>query len=211
LLPIWLLTGLLALRTVFYYENGNLRREEHLSSNGEVWRSYTYNDAGNLIRQEPADNGAASGTYQTYSYFDDGTIQEEVIYQENIPIERLQYDKQGRVISRIKYVDSRAAEEVRYVYESDGSYREDTYDGKEIKSSVFYTADGQKSHNAWYEYRNGLVYKAWYTYPNGVQEYVIFTYDEQGKLKTESYYTPGGELIREISREDNKPQKLGWK
>jgi antitoxin component YwqK of YwqJK toxin-antitoxin module len=111
-------------KTVFYYENGNLRREEHLTSNGEVY----------------------------------------------------------------------------------------TYDGKEIKSSVFYTADGQKSHNALYEYRNGLVYKAWYTYPNGVQDYyVIFTYDEQGKLKTESYYTPGGELIREISREDKKLRSLGSK
>ena len=36
-----------------------------------------------------------------------------------------------------------------------------------------------------------------------------FKYDEQGNLKTEPYYTPGGKLIREISREDKNPRSWG--
>ena len=205
--------ALFLLEHVYYYEDGVLTYSERLSTSserrGEVTGILTYDEAGRLLRDENYKDGKPTGTYFGYTYHENGELKEEVFYQKGV-LERLrQYDEQGRIV----LLETDGKEIQRYTYDNEKSwYYVDHYriawkkgEVKDelvelLEKSETFVAQSQRTRERLYD--EGRIYRENYyqAYGDGhLVKYAVFTYDSQGDLEAETFYTPTGELIEVIS------------
>ncbi len=176
-----------------YYQSGEgrgqLRAKFDFNSQGDTIESNHYNREGNL--------------YRTKLYTEDGIIEEEINYLDDIISWRKNYDDEGIVTKK-------------YVYYQDGSvrYQEDFEDGIRTKRQYFDTAknltrldeyshDGEGYQQVTKYYQDGTISTV-YTYYNGKTMKRKLEYTSEGKLEFDKRYNQQGQIEYKYYYDDDQ-------
>lgn len=174
-------------------DKGLIYRIVRYSEDGHEYDEYTYDDFGNLVKDESVYDDGNRAVYE-YLYDANNNVIKEICqyYSGNVTIYDYVLDKQGRTIKELRNRSSGESTVIFFTYDDNGNLIKTV---REDSDETGYTED--------YTYdERGNMLKRVTTYSDGATESFICTYDANNKLLTETYRNVWGEYNYQYSYDD---------